>query len=194
MVAVYTGHTPRAAGRPALQTQNLAYSNDRGRTWTKFSGNPVLDLNLPDFRDPHVIRSADGRWVMAVALPNDHKVLFYGSGDLKKWDRLSEFGPAGAAGGQWECPTLTEVPVEGSNPRRTRWVLKVGLNPGGLQGGSGEQYFVGNFDGSRFVNDNPASTTLWTDYGNDCYCALTFNNLPRTENPVMLGWMNNWQY
>ena len=64
----------------------------------------------------------------------------------------------------------------------------------GLQGGSGEQYFVGAFDGARFVNDNPASTTLWTDYGKDCYCALTFNNLPRTENPVMLGWMNNWQY
>ena len=91
-----------------------------------------------------------------VALPNEHKVLFYGSADLKQWERLSEFGPAGAAGGQWECPTLTEVPLEGSGPRQTRWVLKVGLNPGGLQGGSGEQYFVGSFDGSRFVNDNSA--------------------------------------
>jgi sucrose-6-phosphate hydrolase SacC (GH32 family) len=127
-------------------------------------------------------------------LPNDHKVLFYGSADLKRWERLSEFGPAGAASGQWECPTLTEVPVEAGGPHRTRWVLKVGLNPGGLQGGSGEQYFVGSFDGARFVNDNPPSTTLWTDYGKDCYCALTFNNLPRTQAPVTLGWMNNWQY
>lgn len=194
LVAVYTGHTPAAAGRPALQTQNLAYSNDHGRAWTKYSGNPVLNLNLSDFRDPHVIWVDQARrWVMAVALPDARKVLFYGSPDLKAWERLSEFGPAGATGGQWECPTLTEIPVAGS-PRQTRWVLKVGLNPGGLQGGSGEQYFVGRFDGVRFTNDNPASTTLWTDYGKDCYCALTFNGMPVKEMPVMIGWMNNWQY
>ncbi len=195
LVAVYTGHTPRAAGGRALQTQNLAYSNDRGRTWTKFAGNPVLDLHLPDFRDPHVFwHAGTRRWIMSVALPAEHKVLFYGSPNMKQWERLAEFGPAGATGGQWECPTLIEVPVEDSSPRRTRWVLKVGLNPGGLQGGSGEQYFVGMFDGERFINDNPAATTLWTDYGKDCYCALAFNNLPRTQLPVMLGWMNNWQY
>ena len=195
LVAVYTGHTPRAANGKPLQTQNLAYSNDRGRTWTKYSANPVLNLNLSDFRDPHVFWStAARRWVMAIALPDEHKVQFYGSADLKRWERLSEFGPAGATGGQWECPSLTEVPIEGSRPRRTRWVLKVGLNPGGLQGGSGEQYFVGSFEGTRFVDDNPAPTVLWTDYGKDCYCALTFNNLPRAELPVMLGWMNNWQY
>ncbi len=194
MVAVYTGHTPPAPGHSALQTQNLAYSNDLGRSWTKYSGNPVLNLNLPDFRDPHIFWSDQSRqWVMIVALPQEHKVLFYGSPNLKVWERLSEFGPAGAAGGQWECPTLTEVAVAGS-PRQTRWVLKVGLNPGGLQGGSGEQYFVGSFDGRRFTNDNPSSTTLWTDYGKDCYCALSFNGIPRGERPVMLGWMNNWQY
>ena len=195
LVAVYTGHTPRTSTGNQLQTQNLAYSNDRGRTWTKYSANPVLNLNLPDFRDPHVFWYAPARrWAMVVALPTEDKVLFYGSSDLKHWARRGEFGPAGGAGGQWECPTLTEVPIEGSNPLRTRWVLKVGLNPGGLQGGSGEQYFVGGFDGASFTNDNPASTTLWTDYGKDCYCALTFNHLPPTEAPVMLGWMNNWQY
>jgi len=192
LVAIYTGHTPAADSRRALQTQNLAYSNDRGRTWKKYAGNPVLDLHLSDFRDPHVFWSDAGRrWVMAVALPNDHKVLFYGSPDLKQWERLSEFGPAGAAEGQWECPTLTEVPVQGGG---TRWILKVGLNPGGVQGGSGEQYFVGRFDGARFTSDNPATTTLWTDYGKDCYCALTFTHLPPPRGPVMLGWMNNWQY
>jgi fructan beta-fructosidase len=68
------------------------------------------------------------------------------------------------------------------------------LNPGALQGGSGEQYFVGRFDGKRFTNDNPPSQIMWTDYGKDCYCALTFNNLPRGERTVMIGWMNNWQY
>jgi len=178
MVAVYTGHGH------GVQTQNLAYSNDRGRTWTKYSGNPVLNLNLADFRDPGVFWSKQSkRWIMAVALPNDHKVRIYGSPDLKKWDQLSEFGPAGATGGQWECPVLFPV--------GDRWVLKVGLNPGGVQGGSGEQYFIGNFDGTKFVNDNPADLTLWTDYGKDCYCALPFNNLPT---PILLGWMNNWQY
>ena len=193
LVAVYTGHTPPTATQPALQTQNLAYSNDHGRTWTKYSANPVLNLKLADFRDPHVFWSdAARRWIMVVALPNDHKVLFYGSPDLKAWERLSEFGPAGATGGQWECPTLTEVPVTGSPT--PRWVLKVGLNPGGLQGGSGEQYFVGTFDGARFTNDNPSSTTLWTDYGKDCYCALTFNAMPRGQSPITIGWMSNWQY
>jgi fructan beta-fructosidase len=188
MVAIYTGHKPK------LQTQNLAFSNDRGRTWTKYSRNPVLNLNLSDFRDPDVFWSElSRRWIMAVSLPNEHKVAFYGSPDLKRWDRLSEFGPAGATSGQWECPDLFELPLDGDASKR-RWVLKVGLNPGALQGGSGEQYFVGSFDGTRFVNDNPPALTLWSDYGKDCYCALTFNNLPASRSPVMIGWMNNWQY
>ena len=194
MVAIYTGHTPKSGSRPTLQTQNLAYSNDRGRTWTKYSANPVLNLNMSDFRDPKVLWSAaSSQWVMAVSLPNDHKVRFYGSPDLKHWTKLSEFGPAGATGGQWECPELFEAPIEGSSGT-TRWVLKVGLNPGALQGGSGEQYFVGQFDGKQFKNDNAPSLQLWTDYGKDCYCALTFNGLPRGRKPVMIGWMDNWQY
>jgi fructan beta-fructosidase len=194
LVAIYTGHTPAAGSRHALQTQNVAYSNDRGRTWTKYGANPILNLNLADFRDPKVFWSKrTKRWIMLVSLPDDHKVRIYGSPNLKKWEQLSEFGPAGATGGQWECPELFEMPVNGDRSE-TRWVLKVGLNPGGLQGGSGEQYFVGRFDGTRFVNDNPPSRTLWTDYGKDCYCALTFNGLPQHHPPVMIGWMNNWQY
>lgn len=187
MVAIYTGH------KQSLQTQNLAFSNDRGRTWMKYAKNPVLDLNMADFRDPNVFWSLTSkRWIMAVVLPNEHKVLIYASPDLKAWERVSEFGPAGATGGQWECPDLFEAPIKGTSEKR--WVLKVGLNPGGLQGGSGEQYFVGQFDGTRFTNENPVSTTLWTDYGKDCYCALTFNHLPPGRDPVILGWMSNWQY
>jgi fructan beta-fructosidase len=194
LVAVYTGHTPQTPAHPGLQTQNIAYSNDRGRTWTKYRGNPVLNLHLADFRDPHVFWSEAARhWVMTVALSSEHKVLFYRSADLKKWERAGEFGPAGATGGSWECPTLVEVPVDG-NPRASRWVLKVGVYPGALQGGSGEQYFVGTFDGAQFRNDNPASTTLWTDYGKDCYCALPFNGLRHDAPPVTIGWMSNWQY
>jgi fructan beta-fructosidase len=194
LVAIYTGHTPERSGQPALQTQNLAFSNDRGRTWTKYPGNPVLNLHMPDFRDPKVFWSRQtARWVMVVSLPNDHKVRIFGSTDLRRWSTLSDFGPAGAVGGQWECPELFELPVEGREGEK-RWVLKIGLNPGALQGGSGEQYFIGRFDGTRFINDNPASQTRWTDYGKDCYCALTFNNLPPGHPTVMIGWMNNWQY
>jgi fructan beta-fructosidase len=189
LVAVYTGHRGKTEALPRLETQNIAYSNDRGRTWTKYKGNPVLDLGLPQFRDPHVFRY-NGRWVMAVSLPERHEVSFYGSADLKTWQHLSNFGPAGATGGEWECPTMVELPVDG-DAKRTRFVLKIGLNPGALQGGSGEQYFVGTFDGTRFVNENSPEKTLWVDSGKDCYCALVFNHAPR---PTMLGWMSNWQY
>ncbi len=194
LVAIYTGHTPESKGRPALQTQNLAYSNDHGRTWTKYSGNPVLNLHMTDFRDPKVLWSEESKqWVMAVSLPNDHKVRFYGSPDLKHWTQMSDFGPEGATGGQWECPELFQLPIEGTADAK-RWVLKVGLNPGALQGGSGEQYFIGSFDGRRFHNDNSASLQLWTDYGKDCYCALTFNGLAKEQRAAMIGWMDNWQY
>ncbi len=194
LVAIYTGHTPQTKTRKALQTQNLAFSNDKGRTWTKYRGNPVLNLNMSDFRDPDVFWSEAGkRWVMAVSLPDDHKIRFYGSADLKTWRQLSDFGPAGAISGQWECPNMVQLPVD-RDPKKTRWVLKVGLNPGGLQGGSGEQYFVGQFDGTTFSNENNGSLALWSDYGKDCYCALTFNDLPPAKVPVMIGWMSNWQY
>jgi len=184
MVAIYTGHQDK------LQTQNIAFSNDRGRTWTKFAGNPVLDLHMSDFRDPNVLwHEASKRWIMAVSLPNDHTVAFYGSANLKQWTRLSEFGPSGATGGQWECPDLFELPLDGK-AANMRWVLKVGINPGAVAGGSGEQYFVGQFDGTRFVDQNPGQT-LWADYGKDCYCGLTFNNSPK---PTLLAWMSNWQY
>lgn len=192
LVAIYTGHTPGAGSRPALQTQNLAYSNDNGRTWTKFQGNPVLDLHLADFRDPKVIWDGHSQsWLMALALPKEHRVRFYRSPDLKQWTRLSEFGPAGATGGDWECPELYELPVDG-NPAVTRWVLKVGLNPGHIAGGSGEQYFIGAFDGTAFHSET--SGAQWLDYGRDCYCALSYSGLPPGENLAMIGWMSNWQY
>ncbi len=193
MVAVWTGHTAKRIGKPSLQTQNIAYSNDRGRTWTKYKNNPVLDLHMTDFRDPKVFWSVQKkRWTMVVSLPNQHKVRIYASPDLKRWTAVSDFGPEGATGGQWECPELFELPVEGRHD--TRWVLKVGLNPGGKQGGSGEQYFIGRFDGTRFKNDNPKTVTLWSDYGKDCYCGLTFNNLPKGQSQMIIGWMDNWQY
>jgi sucrose-6-phosphate hydrolase SacC (GH32 family) len=149
MVAIYTGHY---TGKP-LQNQNIAFSNDHGRTWTKYSGNPVLDIGAKDFRDPNVFwHQPSGRWVMAVSLPTEHKVRFYSSANLKKWSLLSEFGPAGATNGIWECPDLFPLAVGGGG-RSSKWVLIVNLNPGGPAGGSGCQYFVGEFDGTNFVLD-----------------------------------------
>lgn len=104
MVAVYTGH--RSTPEHTWQTQNLAYSTDKGRTWTRYAGNPVIDLHMADFRDPSVFwDEKQNRWSMAVSLPKEHKVRFYSSTNLKQWTQLSEFGPAGDIDGDWECPT-----------------------------------------------------------------------------------------
>jgi sucrose-6-phosphate hydrolase SacC (GH32 family) len=189
LVAVYTGHGHEK------QTQNLAFSTDRGRTWTKYGGNPVLDLGLKDFRDPKVLwHGPTRRWIMVTVLPDQHKVRFFGSPDLKRWEALSDFGPAGATGGVWECPDLFPLPVDG-DARAERWVLDVDLNPGGLMGGSGGQYFVGTFDGTRFVNDNPPETTLWVDYGKDFYASLSFSDIPASDGRrLWMGWMSNWLY
>ena len=193
IVSIFTGHTFKTAAAPQRQNQNLAVSQD-GLVWQKYKNNPVLDRQLADFRDPKVFWHAPSKaWVMVLALPAEHKVQLYSSKNLKQWDHLSDFGPEGTVGGEWECPDLYELPVDG-NPHNTRWVLKIGLNPGHLAGGSGEQYFVGRFDGKQFKNENPRDKTLWLDYGRDCYCALTFNNAPDRLKPSLIGWMDNWQY
>ena len=193
LVAIYTGH-----GK-GEQTQNIAHSTDRGRTWTKFAGNPVIDENLKDFRDPKVIwHEPTGRWVMVVALPDKHQVRFYGSKDLKKWERLGEFGGEGAVNGIWECPDLFELPVEkadGTPTGRNRWVLVVNINGGTPAGGSGCQYFVGQFDGATFKNDNPKDVKLWADYGADFYAAQSWSDVPATDGRrIWIGWMSNWRY
>ena len=189
LVAVYTGH---GHGR---QTQNLAYSNDRGRTWRKYTRNPVMDLGIAEFRDPKVFwHEPTRRWVMVAVLADQHTVRFFGSRDLKTWVTLSDFGPAGATGGVWECPDLFALPVDG-NPADLRWVLDVDINPGGVAGGSGGQYFVGAFDGTRFSNDNPPDRTLWVDYGKDFYATLSYSDVPEADGRrIWMGWIGNWAY
>jgi fructan beta-fructosidase len=191
LVAVYTGHSKTPDG--IRQAQDLAYSRDDGRTWTKYAGNPVLDLHLKNFRDPSVSWDDRARgWVMAVSLPTEHKVRFYGSKNLKEWTQLSDFGPTGDVAGEWECPDLLQIPS--ADGKEKIWALKVGLNPGAPQGGSGEQYFLGSFDGKSFTALDEPGAHGWTNYGKDDYCAISFNGLPAGEKPVLLGWMNNWQY
>ena len=146
----------------------------------------MLDLHLADFRDPSV--SWDGtahHWVMAVSLPKEHKVRFYSSPNLKQWTQLSDFGPAGDIAGDWECPDLLRIPS--SNGKGSIWALKVGLNPGAPQGGSGEQYFLGNFDGKSFTQSSEPGSHGWTNYGKDDYCAISFNGLPKRSEAGSAG-------
>ena len=201
LVAVYTGF--RTTDR--VQFQCIAYSNDKGRTWTKYSGNPVIDINSMDFRDPKVQwHDATRRWIMTVSLSAEHKVRFYGSDNLKAWTLLSEFGPAGATGGVWECPDLFELPLPGTNDKR--WVLVVNMNPGSVAGGSGGQYFIGRFDGTQFVADrdslipprpgrSASESAHWFDYGPDYYAAVSWSDVPASDDRrLWLGWMSNWEY
>jgi sucrose-6-phosphate hydrolase SacC (GH32 family) len=90
---------------------------------------------------------------MVVALPTEKKVSFYSSPNLKSWTHLTDFGPAGSTSGLWECPDVFPLPIEGES-NAEKWVLLVNVNPGGPAGGSGCQYFVGNFDGQQFVMDS----------------------------------------
>ncbi|WP_405730637.1 GH32 C-terminal domain-containing protein [Streptomyces sp. NBC_01537] len=174
LVAIYTSYQ-KATG---IQEQALAYSTDGGTKWTKYSGNPVLDINSPNFRDPKVFWYAPTRsWLMAVALSDQHKISFYSSPDLKHWTHQSDFGPTGATGGAWECPDLFPLPVDG-DPRKTKWVLAVNLNPGSIAGGSGAQYFVGDFNGKKFTADDtgaytPPSGTVLQDFESGSYANWT---------------------
>jgi len=199
IVAIYTG----AVQSPEKQAQNLAVSRDGGVTWTKFAGNPVIDLGLKDFRDPKVFWHEPTRsWVMVVALPDQHKVRFYHSKNLRQWELGGEFGPAGATGGVWECPDLMELPVRAQAGKHealghadgSRWVLSVNLNPGGPSGGSADQYFVGQFDGKQFTEDHPSSQPHWADWGKDFYASTSFSNTQPGQNRIWIAWMGNWNY
>ncbi|MBD9726574.1 GH32 C-terminal domain-containing protein [Streptomyces caniscabiei] len=155
MVAIYTSHNKTTG----TQAQSLAYSTDRGRTWTKYQGNPVIDIGSRDFRDPKVQWYAPTKsWLMTVSLSAEHKVRFYSSKNLKDWTQLSEFGPAGATGGVWECPDLFPLAVDGDT-NNIKWVLVVNINPGGIAGGSAAQYFIGDFDGTKFTADDDGTYT-----------------------------------
>jgi sucrose-6-phosphate hydrolase SacC (GH32 family) len=178
IVAIYTEHQNDESN----QSQCLAYSVDEGLTFTKYEGNPVLDISLPNFRDPKV-SWIDNQWVMTIALPLEHKISFYSSSNLKKWTHLSDFGPAAEIGGVWECPDLIQI--------GDKWVLIVSLNPGGFQIGSGTQYFVGHWNGKEFIADDVQ--TRWIDYGRDNYAGVTFSNAPDNKK-IFLGWMSNWDY
>jgi fructan beta-fructosidase len=195
MIAIFCYHSPvlEKAGKDNYQTQGMAYSLDKGRTWTKYAGNPILpNPGMRDFRDPKVSWNAEiKKWIMTLATGDC--VSFYSSPNLKKWTFESKFGKnEGAHGGVWECPDLIKMPVKNVKGE-LKWVLLVSVNPGGPNGGSATQYFTGSFDGHRFTSDNVK--TRWIDYGKDNYAGVTYSGIPQNDGRcLMIGWMSNWQY
>ena len=192
MVAIFTYHDMEIekSGGINIQSQALAYSLDDGENWIKYEGNPIIEnKKLKDFRDPKVFWNSETKiWNMAL-VAGDH-AQFYTSEDLIHWKKESEFGKEiGAHGGVWECPDLFKIKVEHSN--KEKWVLLISINPGAPNGGSGTQYFVGNFDGKSFKTNQ--KEPKWIDYGTDNYAGVTYTNTPDNKR-IFIGWMSNWDY
>jgi levanase/fructan beta-fructosidase len=206
IVAMFTYHNMEIEKAKGIdvESQAIAYSLDEGLTWTKYSGNPVIENpGIRDFRDPKVSWNEEHKkWVMVLAAQD--KVMFYGSKDLKSWELLSDFGAdlnreIGTHGGVWECPDLFPLPIEGTD--KNKWVLYVSVNPGGPNGGSATQYFIGDFDGTKFTMDKDFEADLnkgqnhWIDFGKDNYAGVTFSNITSKDGgKFYMGWMSNWEY
>ncbi len=188
LIAIY------AAAYKDRQKQHIAFSDDRGRTWTNYTGNPVVDLDAPDFRDPKVFwYEPQKKWVMVAVLADERTAVFLDSTDLKKWTVRSKFGPAGDDDGQWECPDLLELPVEGTNDKK--WVLIINRNPGAPAGGTGVRYLVGSFDGKQFTDETSPTIKRWADYGKDFYATNSFNDMQVGDGrKIWMGWTSNWLY
>jgi len=194
MVAVFTYHNAERvkAGKIDFQTQGIAYSLDKGRTWTKYAENPVLkNPGIKDFRDPKVFwHEETNRWIMILAAQD--RIKLYSSPDLLCWKFESDFGAkTGAHGGVWECPDLFPMKIVESG--KQKWVMLVSIIPGGPNGGSATQYFVGDFDGNKFTCET--TETKWIDYGKDNYAGVTWSgNSVGDSRKLIIGWMSNWEY
>ena len=187
IIAIYTNNSVNHD-----EVQCLAYSNDNGRTFTKYEGNPVLTPfdGLKDFRDPKVFWYEKGKcWYMIVSA--DKEMRLYKSKNLKKWNYVSAFGKGiGQQPCQYECPDFFQLPVNGDK-KNMKWVMTMNINPGCWFGGSATEYFVGDFDGKKFTCPD-ANEVKWLDWGKDHYATVTFSN---TGDRVLgITWMSNWQY
>jgi fructan beta-fructosidase len=193
IVAIFTHHLDKDDGTPAVQTQSLAYSHDKGRTWTKYEGNPVLGHPTKvDFRDPKVFWHAEtAKWLMTLA--TGQTVTFYSSPNLIDWQFESEFGDnIGSHDGVWECPDLFELAVDNSEEKKWVLLVSIGDDPQ-FESGSRTQYFVGSFDGSTFTADN--KEIHWLDFGKDNYAGVSFSDIPTEDGRrIYMGWMSNWRY
>jgi sucrose-6-phosphate hydrolase SacC (GH32 family) len=170
IVCIYTsagGRNPMSKGQPF--TQSIAYSNDRGRTWTVYGGNPVLGHINGSNRDPKVIwHTPTAQWVMALYL-DDRVMAFFTSKDLKSWQFQSKIKCF------HECPELFALPVDGDKSNE-KWIL---------YGGSGE-YLLGHFDGKEFKSETNA---IRFHHGNCFYASQTFTNIPKSDGRrVQIAW------
>lgn len=176
LVCIYTSsgeHAPKK--RPF--TQSIAYSNDRGRTWTKYEKNPVLGHIVGANRDPKVIwHEPTEKWVMALFLDGNDYALFV-SPNLKEWTRLCDIHLPNTG----ECPDIFELPIDG-DVENTKWVF---------WGGNGN-HLIGTFDGRNF---NPESEVLRTEWGANCYAAQTWSDIPKEDGRrLQIAWMSGGKY
>lgn len=155
-----------AAGNPF--TQEIAYSNDRGRTWTKYENNPVLGHIAAENRDPKVVWYApDHKWVMALYLDHSDYAIFE-SHNLKHWDKLQDFTLPGDA----ECPNFFPIALDG-NANDLRWVFF----------GASGVYVVGKFDGHKFV---PETQPQRLQGGNCWYASQVYSDIPASDGRCIL--------
>jgi sucrose-6-phosphate hydrolase SacC (GH32 family) len=178
IVAIYTaagGTSEASKGKPF--TQCIAYSADRGRTWTKWQGNPVLGHIAAENRDPKVVWHAPTRrWVMALYL-KDSDFALYRSADLKVWEPLQTIAMPDCG----ECPDFFEAPIVGE-PGQTTWVLTA----------ANGRYMTGAFDGTRFTPDGPPRHA---DYGANFYAVQTYSDIPGSDGRrIQIAWMNGGAY
>lgn len=181
IVAIFTADQPKQK----KESQFIAYSNDNGMSFTQYKGNPVIDLNKRDFRDPAVFWYEPTRqWIMTVAMVDEHMVRIYGSKNLKEWTKLSDFGPAGYTRNGWECPSLMPLTIDNVN-KKVQWVMFV--SSGGDHGPL-MQYYVGDFDGTTFKPISDVSKTWTVDYGDAFYAAIAWRDAPQNKK-ILLGWL-----
>ena len=185
IVAMYTLNTPTS------QTQHLAYSSD-GVHFTKHPG-AVIERNQTQFRDPKVFwDEKSSRWIVALALSQEFGIVFYASPNMKDWTEVSRFQSYGILGYQYECPDLFQVPVEGGpDDGKMMYVLAISINPGAPIGGSFVQYWVGDWDGTKFTPRDNAVRTM--DFNKDFYAFSSWSNSPGKK-AYAIAWANNWEY
>ncbi|MGQ7870132.1 glycoside hydrolase family 32 protein [Sunxiuqinia sp. sy24] len=162
--------------------QRIAYSLDKGRTWEKYEGNPVIAFDeKDDARDPKVFWHEESqRYIMVLwRMPEGKKsaegISIYSSENLTDWTYESHLA------GFYECPDLVELPVD-RRTDDTRWVIFDGDG----------SYLIGDFDGKRFKPETPK---MQGDFGKNYYATQTFNNLPADDGrTIQLAWMRGGEY
>ena len=185
LVAIYTaaGDTsPESKGKRFSQC--IAYSNDRGGSWTKYDKNPVLRHIVGGNRDPKVVWHAPTkRWIMALFLDGD-EFGFFSSTDLKSWKQIQTMKVPGCG----ECPDFFEMPVEPDSKienrksKMTKWVWTA----------ANGKYLVGTFDGEKFTPEQPLQIV---DHGANYYAVQTYSDIPATDGRrIQIAWMSGGSY